>query len=315
MKRMFTVLLTLSLCAAVLCAPAYAEEPAAPAANLGPVMVWGTITHWTDGSLLLENSGEGAPYQEIVLHLGEAPVVDAVTGQPLETEKLKDGDTVYAWIGGAVTLSLPPQASALLVVGNIPADYAVPQYYEITASSIAQEQAVLTVAGGEKPVTVPASAELTPYLTKNMVSLGELVPGTRILVWSDGKGAVTRVLVFAYAYSGYFTCEEDGMVRVNGEALAVKARITDSGETLLPVRAVAEKLGLFVFWEKTSGANVCLPGPDGSLIFAVQPGSGKAEVNKVGNWVELSGGSSLEQGVTYLSAVDMANLLNLYWAK
>lgn len=310
MKRIVTMLLALSLCAAVLCAPAYAEEPAAPAAGLGPVMIWGTVTRQTDGSLLLNNSSENTPYQEIVLHLGGAPVVDAVTGLPLEAEELKDGDLVYAWIGGAVALSLPPQASALLVVGNIPADYQVPLYYEVTASAITREQAVLTVAGGEKPVTVPASAVLTPYLTKNVVSLQDLIPGARILVWSDSKGAVTKVLVFTYGYRGYFTCEEDGTVWVNGEALAAKARTDGSGAALLPIRAAAEALGLHVAWSGEAGAVVS---QGDTRLFSVLPGSAAA-VTPEGTQA-LGGVCVYEKGVTYLPAADLAELLELYWSR
>lgn len=51
----------------------------------------------------------------------------------MELSELKDGETVYAWMGPVMTLSLPPQATAILILANIPADYGVPQYYEISA--------------------------------------------------------------------------------------------------------------------------------------------------------------------------------------
>lgn len=44
----------------------------------------------------------------------------------MELSDLKDGETVYAWVGPVMTLSLPPQATAILILANIPADYGVP---------------------------------------------------------------------------------------------------------------------------------------------------------------------------------------------
>ena len=112
MKRLITCLLALTLCAGLMCAPAAAAEESAPS-RLTPVQVWGTITRLDDDSILLENSNESNPNSEIIVHLSETTyLIDAVTGDPMKTEDLKDGDTVYAWVGPAMALSLPPQAAA-----------------------------------------------------------------------------------------------------------------------------------------------------------------------------------------------------------
>lgn len=153
-----------------------------------------------EDTFLLDSGKEDRLGDAVVVHVGDAPYLDAVTGNTLNLETLKDGDAVYAWVGPAMALSLPPQSTASLIVGNIPADYAVPQYYEITSSTVTEESAVLHVAGSNDTITVPASAKLTPYLTKNIVTLADLRPGARILVWSDSKGTPEKVLVFAYGY-------------------------------------------------------------------------------------------------------------------
>ena len=89
--------------------------------TMAPVRVWGTVTRLENGAILLKNSDENDPYHEIILHLPEtARVVDGVSGQPLDRE-LRDGETVYAWVGPAMTMSLPPQAIAEVVEANIPA--------------------------------------------------------------------------------------------------------------------------------------------------------------------------------------------------
>ena len=205
MKKRILQCLSLLLCAALLAVPAAAAEDdgrEAPA-RLGPVQAWGTVT-WTGEDTFLLDRGERDDLSDaVVVHVGDAPYLDAVTGGTLNLDTLEDGDTVYAWVGPAMMLSMPPQATASLILGNIPADYAVPQFYEITSSTITEESAVLSVAGSSDALTVPASAQVLPYLTRNIVTLGDLIPGTRILVWSDAQGEPEKVLVFPYEYRGY----------------------------------------------------------------------------------------------------------------
>lgn len=57
---------------------------------------------------------------------------------------------------------------------------------------------------------------------------------------------------------------ENGLLTVSGSVLTEKA-IVSGGETLLPLRAVAEALDLKVFWDATTGANVALA--DGTSSF------------------------------------------------
>ena len=88
---------------------------------LAPVRVGGVVTRLENGAILLKNSDENDPYHEMILHLRKTtPVVDAVSGLPLD-RNLRDGETVCAWVGPAMTLSLPPHAAAEVVEANIPA--------------------------------------------------------------------------------------------------------------------------------------------------------------------------------------------------
>ncbi len=54
-------------------------------------------------------------------------ILDAVSGEPVDAKSIKDGSTVYAWLGAqtAVTMSLPPQVTPELLLVNVPADYKV----------------------------------------------------------------------------------------------------------------------------------------------------------------------------------------------
>lgn len=321
MKKRILRGLSLLLCAALLCVPALAAETEEnPAADRqGPVAVWGTVTRLENGGLLVKNDGEGL--REVVLHGENIICLDAVTGEAADVDNLKDGDTICAWVGPAMTLSLPPQATALLILTNIPADYAVPQYYEITSSTVTEESAVLHVAGSNDTITVPASAKLTPYLTKNIVTLADLRPGARILVWSDSKGTPEKVLVFAYGYRGYISVAEDGVVSVNGQSTTQKAKTTADGDTLLPIRAVAEALGMSVRWDAKQGAVVSYgddmvkPAPlTTETLMTAMPGGAIAAVNSDGTTEEVYGTCVKEAGVTYVSRSALAQALDLYLA-
>ena len=322
MKKRILQCLSLVLCAVLLSIPAAAAETEEETpARLGPVAYWGTVTWIDEDSFLLDRGERDDLSDAVVVHVGDAPYLDAVTGNTLNLDTLEDGDTVYVWVGPAMMLSMPPQSAASLILGNIPADYAVPQYYEITGSVITEASAVLSVAGSNDTVTVPASAQVSPYLTRNLVTLADLVPGTRILVWSDAKGTPERVLVFAYEYRGYVAAAEDGTVSVNGAAVDQKAKTTADGDTLLPIRAVAEALGMNVRWDAAQGAVVSYgedmvkPAPlESETLMTALPGGAITAVDSDGTAEEVYGACVIENGVTYVSMAALAQALDLYRA-
>lgn len=334
--RRFTKVLSLALCAAALLSlPAMAAEdgllisPAPAIESLAPVRVWGKVTKLESGSLLLKNDSKDDIYNEVVVHLPEGvPCVDAVTGLPMDMGKVKDGDTLYAWVGNAMTMSLPPQTSALIVVGNLPADYKAPEFYKITGFAIypapGGTEVHLPAAGGET-LTIPASAQLTPWRTKNIVTVDDLVPGSQILVWKDKDGKVEKVLLLPYGYRGYLDTWERSpgtppspvpMALSVNEPFGANARSYDcwrgkSGDLVLaPLRAIAEAAGYDVSWVKGQGAVV----KDGDkVLFSVLPGSEtvKRSEEEGGDW-ELTTPCVMEKGVTYLPVEELAMLLNLY---
>lgn len=329
MMKRFLRGISLLLCAALLCVPAFAAETEEnPAADRpGPVQVWGTVTRLENGGLLVENSGDGL--NQVILHGESIPCLDAVTGDPVDIDTIQDGDMIYAWAGPAMTMSLPPQATAQLILTNIPADYAVPQFYEIV--SVAPQAMIaiypapamtwteVTAAGG-KVLKITNEATLMPYLTKNAVHLEDLVPGTRILVWSDSQGTPTKVLVFPYQYLGYVSYTDDGTVTLNGTVLSQKAKLTEEGDVLLPIRAVAEALGMTVHWDAEKGAVVSYSkelAPEGwaadALLSAV-PGGTVYGYEADGTAWEAGGTCVKENGVTYLSVGTLNRLLNLFTA-
>ena len=78
---------------------------------------------------------------------------------------------------------------------------------------------------------------------------------------------------------------------------------------MLPLRAVAESVGMTVYWDAKTGANVARS--DGSIVCSVDPGTGSV---CCGDDSTISAASTLEDGTTYLSAGTLIQLLNLYVA-
>lgn len=318
MKK-FSRLLSLTLCALLLgVTPTLAAEVPEPEmpVYLPPVQVWGRVTRLENGSLRLENSNVNDAYHDIILHLPEnTPCLDAVTGLPLDRE-LRDGETIYAWVGPAMTMSLPPQAAAELLVANLPEDFGAPRYYQIARVEPQVMAAIyptpplthteLVTTGGEA-ITVTKDAELTPYRTRQAVTLESLIPGSRILVWTDDSGAVTRVLLFAYEYRGYAAWTAEGRSTVNDTPVSVPGKVVD-GEVLLPIRAVAEAAGCQVEWVAGEGAVV--RESSGALVFSVLPGQDTVRTAEGEGWVTAP--CLFEAGVTYLPADDLLSLLNLF---
>ena len=331
MKKRILQCLSLILCAALLTIPAAAEtSDDEAAARPGPVQVWGTLTWLDGGGLLVQNSSESAAYSEVILHGESIICLDAVTGDPMDIQDLEDGDTIYAWVGPAMTMSLPPHATAILILGNIPADYAVPQFYEIVSVTPQAMAAIypapaltwteVTATDGTT-LTITDEATLTPYLTKNIVRLEDLIPGTRILVWSDSQGEPEKVLVFPYEYRGYVSVTENGYVSVNGQVTTRKIRTTDDGDTLLPIRAVAEALGMKVHWDAQLGAVISYgdemvkpAGLTGETLMTATPGGAVSVVNSDGSTSELYGTCVKENGTTYVSQSALLRALDLYLA-
>lgn len=319
MKKNVLRLLCLMLCAALFCIPVTAAETKAPqlTPSDGPVRVWGTLTRLSDGGLLVKNSDQSDPLNQVILHGEKILCLDAVTGEPMDVDTLKDGEVIYAWAGPAITMSLPPQATAFLIVANIPADFGAPQYYEIRSVTPQVMIAIYpppaltwteVTTANDKTLKITDKAQLERYGSDGSVRLEDLVPGTRILVWTGMNADVTKVLVFPYAYSSYITCGKDGLLTVGTQVLSVRAKLA-GGETMLPVRAVAEALGLTVFWDAETGANVA--GADGTTVFSVDPGRGSV---CRGDSSTITASSILENGITYLSADTLIQLLNLYAA-
>ena len=316
-------LIAAALCAAVLCVPALAAASATGAGVYVPnpqyTVIWGTVAHQKDGGLLMSTS-TGEPTEDYILWTEGVMILDAVSGEPVDAKSIKDGSTVYAWLGAqtAVTMSLPPQVTPELLLVNIPADFKVPQYDIIVRANYIMKGIpgysgmAITLSDGTA-CQVWQDATVKPYLTRNRVTYQDLLPGTRVLMWADDSGKGSRVLVFPYAYKGGISLYNDGYLCVNGRAnvLPSALRRPYKDERLyVPIRAVAEAAGYSVSWDKEFGVTVK---DGGEIVFQICPDTDLAHGPATVDRQSLSGPCLIANGVTYLEAGDLARLLGMFY--
>ena len=313
------------LCAAMLCVPTLAagssDAPGAGAYVPDPwySMTWGTVTWQDNDSLLVQKPGENNPTDDIALWTKKAVVLDAVTGEPVDISTVKNGDTVYAWIGPLAAIAmLPPRASLELLLVNIPADFKAPQYDVIVRANRIMKGIpgysgmAITLSDGTA-CQVWQDATVKPYLTRNRVTYQDLLPGTRVVVWTDDDGAVSKVLVFPYEYRGGLSLEDSGFLCINGNLTiqpSALRRPYQDDRLYVPIRAVAEAAGYSVSWDKEFGVTVK---EDGEILFQICPDTKLAHGPATADRHSLAGPCLIAGGVTYLEVHDLARLLGMFY--
>ena len=319
-------LIAAALCAAMLCVPTLAagssDAPGAGTYVPDPqyTMAWGTATWQDNGSLLVRKSGENKPTDGMALWTKNAIVLDAISGEPVDATAIKDGSTVYAWLGAqtAMTMSLPPQVTPELLLVNIPADFKVPQYDVIVRANYIMKGIpgysgmAITLSDGTA-CQVWQDAAVTPYLTRNRVTYRDLLPGIRVLVWTDDKGQASKVIVFPYEYKGSISLDGYGRLYVNSvvaaEPSALRRPYGDE-RLYVPIRAVAEAAGYDVSWDKEFGVTVK---DGGEMVFQICPDTDLAHGPATADRQSLSGPCLIANGITYLEAGDLARLLGMFY--
>ncbi len=168
--------------------------------ELQSVRIYGTVSRDESGRLTVDNQSGQSYSGEIVLNVSDQDtlILDAVDGLPVSAEDIKDGDMIYVYVGPAMTMSLPPQTNALLIICNIPADFKVPDYVTVDSvvTDAASSKSVLTTTDGAT-FEIPSDCTILPYLTKNIVTLDDLSQGRTCLIWSDDQGVAQKIVLFA----------------------------------------------------------------------------------------------------------------------
>lgn len=176
------------------------ETGAAPGAeeNLDiPLKIFGEITEVGEDQITVDNQSGNSSDGEIILMIDpeNTYVLDGKDGLPVNLTDVQLG-SFEAYLGPAMTMSLPPQATPYVVIVNIPEDMAAPQY-AVAAGEVEEKdgKTILTANDGNE-YEIAEDVQVLPYLTKNIVKLDDITEGSKCLVWQNEDGAVEKLVLF-----------------------------------------------------------------------------------------------------------------------
>jgi len=216
--------------------------------------ITGTIVRETGTTIEVKSAQDDS---SVILNLEARPyIVDAVTGQPLG---LKDRKTNYviAYYGPIVTRSLPPRSNPIVIICDVPQEgnFIPPQYGRVESLTRADDYVKVTVRGGSLIVTINRDTPISPYLTRNIVTIDNIEVGSDLLMWYPfvalsypgqataqktvilGRANVPPIPIGATPISASAT-PTAAAVRLNGNKVTLGAYII-SGNNYVKLRDVA----------------------------------------------------------------------------
>ncbi len=188
LKRVIPILgLTLALTAATACG-SKAEDTA--------VRIYGEIEEVSEEDIIVDNQSDMSSQGEMILTIDpeNTVLVDGESGLPLELSDVEKGSFV-AYLGPAMTLSLPPQCTPEVVFTNVSEKEAAPYYAVIARKPVAKDGSLKVVAEDGQSYVIPDTAEIKPFRTRNVVRAEDIQKGSRCLIWQNEQEEVVRVVL------------------------------------------------------------------------------------------------------------------------
>lgn len=161
------------------------------------IRVWGPVLEIGADSVTIDNRSESGSRGEMVLMIDPETtlLLDGEDGDPEELSELEKGDPVFAYIEQVMTLSLPPMVPTSVVFCDIPDDLRVPEYVQVTEMEQQTDGSCLMTADSNMQYMVPENCVISPYLTRNIVTLADVQTGSVCLVWSNEKLKAEKILL------------------------------------------------------------------------------------------------------------------------
>ena len=188
LKRVIPVLgLALALTAATACG-SKAEDTA--------VRIYGEIEEVSEEDIIVDNQSDMSSQGEMILTIDpeNTVLVDGESGLPLELSDVEKGSFV-AYLGPAMTLSLPPQCTPEVVFTNVSEKEAAPYYAVIARKPVAKDGGLKVVAEDGESYVIPDTAEIKPFRTRNVIRAEDIQKGSRCLIWQNEQEEVVRVVL------------------------------------------------------------------------------------------------------------------------
>lgn len=281
-----------------------------PARTLGVVQMYGKIVDINKDGQTLSIEVQPNEGESMIFHIDESTyVLDAENALPMDLEK-RTNDMVSVYYGPAVTMSIPAQSHAVAIFGNAKAELDFPRYAAVEAvEKLDNGDIRVTTDGGSRIVTLGKDMPISPYLTKNIVTLNDVQKGSQMVLWYDVMTLSMPAQATAQKAVLLHTPEADTaeaadiiidgtQITAAGSVIDGAAYTTKIGEetvTMVPARAVAQKLGYDVLWNEGT-VTLNLHGYAKSATYTV--GSTDYGLNRM--LVKLNAAPENKDGVTYV---------------
>lgn len=319
-------LITLLLCVTLLTGTVGAAFAPQEKPELSNSIVWGTVETIEGSTLHVKNSAETA-LSDVIIHMSpDAPIIDAVTGAAIELSSVKAGQMVYVTVAPAMALSLPPQASGLALITNIPADYKVPEYAVIDRVLTSDKEGVLAeilTTDGQLQAKITAETTLSRYTKPgeaaitSIPTVEELKPGCGVFVWYGAstksipaQTTLTQCVIVPSAYDGYAIVTDAG-IDYNGAAVTLQPNQlptqNEAGDVLVPLRPVAEAAGWKLTW---AGKDQPIVLTKGEQTVTLTLGSETYTLGQETYYVSQP--TQIVGGVTFVDSLLLMRALNVY---
>lgn len=172
------------------------DENGDVSATMAPA-VFGVITDVSGNEITVDNQSDISSKGEMILMIDpdKTYLLDAITGLPVDVQDVQTGGRFEAYLGDAMTMSLPPQNTPDIVFVNIPEDIAMPAY-AVVAEDPMEINGVWTLEATDGTVyEMTEDAQVVPYLTKNIVKMQDVQKGTACAIWYDDQNQVQKVMI------------------------------------------------------------------------------------------------------------------------
>lgn len=263
MKKRITAFFLSVLMICSLSIPAAAAEADEPEVQPLPnsVLYYGTVTSVqtdADGNIsrvVMDSEESGACIMYVQSDTAFIDAGNRIAANPNELSV--EGASLYVYHSPVMTYSMPPQTSAFVFVGNLPADAGCPRYHVAEEVTKNDDGSVTVLTDqGSLLLTIQADATVTPYRTKQLLTVDSIEVGTRFMAWYDivlqsypGQAGTDSILVLPELINepvaGKIVC---------GEVTLTENYRIENEVKLVPVRAVAEALGLTTSYEEVGSA-------------------------------------------------------------
>ena len=161
-----------------------------------PVRIYGTITEVGEDSITVDNQSDASTSGEMILNIDPENTIlaDAQTGLPLTLADIQEG-SFEAYLGPIMTMSIPPHTTPYVVIANIPEDSSAPQYAVLAKDLVSADGGYTLEATDGRTYTIPEDVEISPFRTRNIVTLEDLTEGRGCLIWLDENETAVKIVL------------------------------------------------------------------------------------------------------------------------